>query len=220
MANAAVPDRKLPEFDTYGNGYGRSRWRFERETAHHRMTVLHDDGLYRHLRFQDPETWAYGFDLVTWPGYLSIGGDVQQYVFSRTRDMFEFFEGSSDTINPSYWAQKLQAPQGTRGAERFEHESFCRRVNEWLKQTIEDQELDEVDAGSLKAAVQDRLLDPFNDHTDNETLSIGALMDFEHNGITISEPYEWSIRDWDWSFLWCCWAIVHGIAAYRLGEFR
>lgn len=26
--------------------------RFARDTAQHEMTVLHDDGLYRHLRFQ------------------------------------------------------------------------------------------------------------------------------------------------------------------------
>ena len=29
--------------------------RFKRETAGHQMTVLHDDGLYRHLRFMNPE---------------------------------------------------------------------------------------------------------------------------------------------------------------------
>ena len=90
--------------------------RFARETAKHRMTVLHDDGLYRHLRFTEMHLcndaeWRttngfYWFDLITWPGSLTINGDCGTYTFSRITDMFEFFRGYG--INPQYWAEKVQ----------------------------------------------------------------------------------------------------------------
>lgn len=82
--------------------------RFKQATAEHEVTICDERGLYRHLRCQKPETWVYGFDIVTWPGYLAYVGDVGDFVFSRVRDMFEFFRGYSP--NPDYWSEKLQGP--------------------------------------------------------------------------------------------------------------
>jgi len=82
--------------------------RFARDTARHEMTVLHDDGLYRHLRFSSNSRGygEYWFDLITWPGCLTIRGDYgDAYTFTRLRDMFEFFRGKG--INPHYWSEKL-----------------------------------------------------------------------------------------------------------------
>src|SRR5690348_12248442 len=79
---------------------------FADNTAEHELTILHGDGLYRHIRMQKPGTGMYHYDLVTWPGYLAISGDLDSYVFSRVRDMFTFFRGRG--INPSYWAEKVQ----------------------------------------------------------------------------------------------------------------
>lgn len=68
--------------------------RFAREMAGHEMTVLHDDGLYRHLRFTSNlrghgEYWFY---LITWPGCLTIRGDYgNAYTFTREPDMLPFF---------------------------------------------------------------------------------------------------------------------------------
>ena len=53
-----------------------SRERFAKDTATHAMTILRDDGLYRHLRFKRPNTSSYYFDIITWPGYLAITGDM------------------------------------------------------------------------------------------------------------------------------------------------
>ncbi len=41
---------------------------FLKDVREHRMTVLHDSGIYRHLRFQKPGTVIGQFDIVTWPG--------------------------------------------------------------------------------------------------------------------------------------------------------
>jgi hypothetical protein len=88
--------------------------RFARNTAGHTMTVLHDDGLYRHLRFtSNPRGYSeYWFDLITTPGQLVFSGDGESYVFRRTTDMFEFFRSGiyrdgSLHINPGYWSEKL-----------------------------------------------------------------------------------------------------------------
>ena len=48
---------------------------FAVNTAKHQLTILHNDGLYRHVRFGRPDTSLYRYELVTWPGHLSVGGD-------------------------------------------------------------------------------------------------------------------------------------------------
>src|ERR1039457_99476 len=108
-----------------------ARERFERDTAEHEMTVIHDDGLYRHLRFQKPGSWIYGYDIVTWPGYLAITGDAGEYMFARLPDMFEFFAGN-DRINPQYWAEKLRGP-GYDTARIYSYQALRDGVAQWLE---------------------------------------------------------------------------------------
>ena len=57
--------------------------RFLPDVAEHKLTVLHDEGLYRHLRFQKPGTGFYWFDLITWPGNLAFKGDMGGFMFAR-----------------------------------------------------------------------------------------------------------------------------------------
>ncbi|WP_050514089.1 MULTISPECIES: hypothetical protein [Streptomyces] len=102
--------------------------RFARDTAQHEMTVLHDDGLYRHLRFSSrPKGYGeYWFDLITWPGCLTVRGDYgDAYTFTRERDMLPFFRARSGDINPHYWAQKLD---GHRRSARTYSEGAFRKV--------------------------------------------------------------------------------------------
>jgi hypothetical protein len=118
--------------------------RFAGDTAGHQMIVKHDDGLYRHLRFMHhhlcndavmrPGPSHYWFDLVTWPGTLTINGDCGTFVFSRVTDMFEFFR-SKYGINPQYWAEKLQAPD-PRGAKKYSEDVFRQHVVEYVTEAI------------------------------------------------------------------------------------
>lgn len=91
--------------------------RFSRETAGHEMTILHDDGLYRHLRFMNSKDSAYWFDLITVPGSLIFRGDGESFVFARLKDMFGFFRSNPDRlthrINPGYWSEKLTSDRGS-----------------------------------------------------------------------------------------------------------
>jgi hypothetical protein len=195
-----------------------ARARFVSETAQHTLEILHDDGLYRHLRFKSPSSWMYHFDLVTWPGHLAISGDCGDFVFARTSDMFEFFAGGrggfADArwgINPHYWSEKLQAPRRD-GAQRYSEARFRACVREWLSEVSEELDLDE--AAALRAAVEEQVLAEHLYCADEQEAQ-HLLAEFEHDGRRIYDSWEWDLREYDWSFLWCCWAIVWGIDQYR-----
>jgi hypothetical protein len=200
--------------------------RFAADVAEHEMTVLHDDGLYRHLQFirvaPNPKTGIperssfYWFDLVTWPGSLVINGDMGGFMFSRIEDMFEFFRtGRSYGINPQYWAEKL--PAGMRVKE-YSFERFAQLVAEHIEDAARE-------LPGLAEDVQAELLD--HDHSGHETGAYQLLADYQYYAdptrryACAAEPdfefydtWEWDLTDWSYQFLWCCHAIVWGIGRY------
>jgi hypothetical protein len=95
--------------------YTESAARFKRETASHEMTVLHEDGLYRHLLFEgtaDSPFGRYPFQLVTWPYNLVVkAGWTFHFDIDATPDMFDLFRRTALTgqINPGYWSEKVRA---------------------------------------------------------------------------------------------------------------
>lgn len=190
--------------------------RFVDDTSDHELTVLRDDGLYRHLRFQKPGTSIYRFDIVTWPGYLAFVGDAGDFVFARTADMLEFFvpEGreTSAGINPQYWSEKLVAPRPD-AAQTYSYEAFKRHVSEWLDSVGDG--LDPGERTALCAAVDERLLSPYLDAAHSEHEAHVLLRDFECDGVRVYDSWEWSLREYRHDFLWCCYAIVSGIKSYR-----
>ncbi len=205
-----------------------ARERFIRDTADHKMTVLKDDDLYRHLRFQREDGSSfYWFDIVTWPGCLVINGDCGTYTFSRLRDMFEFFgprgarggiEDERYGINPHYWSEKLRAP-GRDPVRHYSFEVYVRRVTEWMDGQIAYDGLEPDETSALRNAVHEQLLEHSEYDTEpDEHDAHRRLCEFEHNGVHIGDSWEWDLREYDWSFLWCCWAIVWGIGQYRAAK--
>jgi len=201
--------------------------RFQREVASHRMTVLHDDGLYRHLRFREhrlcndaqyrPGSSFYWFDLITWPGCLAIHGDCGSYVFSREQDMFTFFRGSR--INPQYWAEKVCS--GREGLRRYDEGVFRNCVLEdftdaarnggvprGLGRAVREEILGSEETYYEVGARQ--VLDSFSYYVnEKDQYDPRKQPDFQFDGI-----WEWDLTDWDWQFLWCCHAIQWGISQY------
>jgi len=113
--------------------------RFARDVANHKLTVLRDEGLYRHLRFKAPDGSTYWFDLITWPGYLTITGDMGTYVFARTQDMFEFFRSHRSTgfpINPGYWAEKIRAADQNTAPRAHSEETVVESLVDRFVQAI------------------------------------------------------------------------------------
>lgn len=108
---------------------------FQKETAEHVLTVLKDDGVYRHLRVGRLGTGMWSWRVVTWPGYLAIVGDVADgYMFSRVTDMLDFFRtGSRDgrDIDFSYWAEKVQGCT-REDLREFSEDAFLEAVHKDL----------------------------------------------------------------------------------------
>jgi hypothetical protein len=113
--------------------------RFRSDTTEHIMSVLRDDDVYRHLRFSKPGTHDYRYDLVTWPGYLAIVGDCDDYVFMRTRDMFTWFAWDRE-INPGYWAEKLQAVSRHGDARVYSEDALIAWVADWFRETVANED--------------------------------------------------------------------------------
>jgi hypothetical protein len=195
--------------------YPKEEARFAKDTAEHAMTILHSDGLYRHLRFKKPGTIFYYFDLITWPGYLTIAGDMGTYTFERVEDMFTFFRASSD-INPQYWGEKVRAGSGTNGTitKEYSEDLFKKHVSEHVAEYVEYKGLSKAERKSLIKAVKLEILEGGESYY--ESGARDSLADFSevHEGSVFSDTWEWDLTDYTVQFLWCCFAIRWGISQF------
>lgn len=194
---------------------------FQKDTANHTMTVLHDDGLYRHLQFSNGGRAAYHFNITTWPGYLCISGDMGCYTFSRVRDMFNFFRDDrvSFGINPHYWQEKIQAGAGIpdrRLTMEWDPDAFkqavVRRYKEWLESqgTLPEPEIGELIRFEIRNEVFSNA-----EFEESACMAVQNFDDSDCPGL-FDDMLECTI-DWyrfQFHYLWCCYAIVWGIAQY------
>lgn len=114
--------------------------RFARDTSAHVMTVEHEDGLYRHLKFMAPESGSIGsFQLITWPFNLVVKtGWTFHFDIDATPDMFDLFRRTavSGEINPGYWSEKVRA--GRDEVEGFDPDLLKAEVASTLAQWMRD----------------------------------------------------------------------------------
>ncbi|MFD9124911.1 hypothetical protein [Kitasatospora sp. NPDC059571] len=183
--------------------------RFKRETAEHQLTILREDGLYRHLRMANPQYGGvYSFDVLTWPNGLLIRGDGPNFVFSShpTADLFEMFRGSSrHGINPGYWREKVRAGQVKAWSEE--------RFRAWLTAKVAT---DGPSNPGLADAVNEQILENGYHSLEYEDGARTAVAWFDHDDYDLEFPAKWErdFDDWSWEYLWACHAIVRGIAEY------
>lgn len=213
---------------------------FLKDVAQHEMTVLLDQGVYRHLRFKRPESGIAWFDIITWPGRLTYTGDMGTFVFARLEDMFQFFRTDARAdklgINPGYWGEKLQAVD--RDGQKSSHMRFSadrvreqieEQIKEWLEDMPEPFEADEEEFAPLRKAFEEALREAIEDDVDgyledNEYEAHKALRDFsfeyQHKAKTkptkyeFSETWEWNTDDYTYRFMWCCYALAWAIKTY------
>lgn len=154
--------------------YPKDAERFANDTDRHELTILHDDGIYRHLRFREPSHGFYWFDLITWPGCLTVLGDFgDAYTFTREPDMFTFFRSRTGRrINPHYWAQKLDGSRDA--AETYSEDAFRSRV---IEAFVDAARWDGVPPGTGKALRAEVLN---NEYVAWEEEARKALEDFEY----------------------------------------
>jgi hypothetical protein len=197
---------------------------FLKDTENHTMVVLKDDGEYRHLVFSNNGSSVYKFQLTTWPGYLCISGDMGCSVFSRLRDMFDFFrtdrkyEDLYHWINPGYWAEKVQAGNLT-GLTEFNAEDFKQAIlaytrqwlkdhyhqttkqeRRWLMEEIRDEVLSDLDEGNRDVLMSNAI---------QFTSKVNTRLSFQ-----FQDFWENTFQDFDYHFIWQCYAIAWGINVY------
>lgn len=200
--------------------YACTEERFLEDVKGHAMTVLRDDGVFRHLRFKRPDSGSYWFDLITWGGTLCIDGDCGTYVFRRLEDMFQFFrtdrehgqkDGRTLFINPGYWGEKLQSVARQGGCVEFSDERFVAAIKDCFQSWCEDHEPDEATKDDLWEAIQDEVL-----FCENEHESLRAVYEFRHEptGFEFTDFFELCLTDYTFHFLWCCYAIAWGVKTY------
>jgi len=210
--------------------------KFLKEVDSHQMEVIRDDDVYRHVRFKRPDTICMHFDLITWPGYLCYTGDMGTYVFTRLRDMFEFFRRSHKhemfRIDLRYWAEKVEAGDRCDGVKKFSFAKFQAEIRQWVDRREEDSRPDEEDGedvarhaaafAELRREVEDEVLGC----DDNEVRAYDAAYEFQHRGeawqayfgekasFEFSDFWEVDVQEWTHRFVWCCFALAWGIKQY------
>ncbi|MFB7910154.1 hypothetical protein ACFC1T_27330 [Kitasatospora sp. NPDC056076] len=195
--------------------------RFRLDVAKHQLTVLHDDGLYRHLRCLAPGDSSHWFDLITWPGTLTIKGDMGSYTFSRTQDMLDFFRRSAWGGGPNlqYWEEKLDAADRHAGVREYSEELLRQHIADDLAALAESGDVTADYLAGLHEELDDELLGELPTWCiEDEGEALAGVRQFEYRPGR-EEPFtfestEWDVRDWAWHYVWCCHAIIWGIAAY------
>lgn len=191
--------------------------RFARETRNHEMTVIHDEGFYRHLRFANPDSSLYWYEITTTPGQLVFSGDGESFVFRLAPDMFEMFRRSAESggINAKYWAEKGR----TGNAYSYSRERFEEYV--W-KQVAEA----EPYYKALRDDVQEEIFNSVLYDVDYEPAALMAVLGYEYQFSTRPDAkgnrvpfrfryvHEWELQDFDWWFLFACHAISDAIEKY------
>ncbi|EMD6905862.1 MAG: hypothetical protein E7C46_23070 [Klebsiella grimontii] len=182
--------------------------RFLIDTAFHRLEIIRDDGLYRHLRMQQPGTSCYYYDVITWPGYLTVTGDMGTWTFSRIADMFDFFGAWKGGINTHYWAEKLEAGAGCSAremlAKEYDHDAFCKSLKESLSDYLDDDESAEPE--------EDEDWDDDDDTPDSDKAVVREIVrDLCRAGFNNEwEAYQ-AIYDADWPKGWSAWDVCDGL---------
>lgn len=187
---------------------------FLKEVAEHQLSVIREDGLYRHLRFRKAGTMFDHFDIVTWPGVLCFTGDTGTYVFrpNATLDVLQFFTGQARKrqgtgsllgIAPRHWSEKLEAADSA-GVRQYSEAKFRACIAEWLDNLGADTE--------LREAVDDEVLP---EAEMGEDAALRAVSDFRHHDRDVfSDFHECDIREYTFRYLWCCYALAWGALEY------
>lgn len=196
---------------------------FLKDVDRHKMTILRDDGLYRHVRFGRPGTRIMQFDLITWPGYLAYCGDMGEYVFTRLKDMFEFFRkpDARSGVDLQYWAEKCRAVDHVSGIKKYDPDVARKVIIEWMESWMHEQDVEEGEEEGTYIVpaelyeVRDAVIDDVLSCVENGEHDLReTIRNFECNGFEFRDFWEADLTEYTVRFVWCCYALVWGIAQY------
>ena len=178
---------------------------FLKNVKNHSLEKLKDDDVYRHLTFSNNSSFNQKFHITTWPGYLAFTGDMGDFLFSRLKDMFEFFRDdlSLGRINPSYWSEKVMAGKW----RRFSLDKFRSNVLFDVR--------GQLDLGDDEEMPKDIMDDLYYLLTaSDEYECVAQIRDFQHDKISFDDFWEHDNTEYNYHYVWACYAIVWGISKY------
>ena len=188
--------------------------RFLNDVKNHTLTIVRDEGNYRHLHFKRDGSSSYYFNIVTWNGCLCIESDCGTFVFSRIEDMFEFFRKEDKKteglyINTGYWGEKLKSISTYGGYKEFSPEVFEKRIeevfSEWEFENTEQKNEVEDDVKERVLAYK----------SDGDYPAMRAAMDYKSDyGHKFQDFWEYDCKEYTFQYLWCLYAIAWGIGQY------
>lgn len=211
--------------------------RFLSDIKEHSLEVLHDDGVYRHLKFTNNGSQNFRFDLTTWPGYLCISGDMGTYTFQRTTDMFEFFRTDKNdfnynktglSINARYWAEKLESEKRDNKGREFDESLILPSIIEHATQYCSDIDYEECtnpetdEKFNSNEELLEFYLNEIREHFKyvemDEYRFCRAVDDFEseiHADFNFTDEWEWiETHKYTFHYIWCLYAIAYGVEQY------
>lgn len=178
------------------NRYAQASRRFPEDVKEHVLTIVLDNGVYRHLICAKPSDCCCRFEIVTFPGYLVIVGDYGSFTFWRLNDMFNFFD--KNQIDFQYWCSKLVAVDKNDGAESFSEDEMRESLLDYMDVKSVDELSGELTDLYNSGSEYDFGLNLQNCHEDN-IYDLGSI----------------SVKEHSYYFIWCCHAIVWAIREYR-----
>jgi hypothetical protein len=196
--------------DVYGSFLG--------NTLKHEMTIIREDGVHRHIRFAEPGTGFWAYEIITWPGYLTIVGDFADgFVFKRTTDMLDFFGQNviPGHINADYWAEKL-----TRGgrdqAKEYSEETFRALVTKYADELANEADFGRTDRKAFFLAIRDEVFaDVYGNDLAHSAVHNFTFIDSAGEKHQFYDTYEWEFTGYSRDYLLGCHAILHAAQTFR-----
>ena len=150
-----------------------------RDVKDGKLTVLREEGLFRHVEFTALQGWS-RIVLVTWPYNLLVAGSHGSYHFERfgpdTEDMFNWLR--SIRVEPRGWASKLV--NGADSVREYDPERLVAEVKAEVAEAVKDGA-----PRGLRAAVREQILE--SDRLHSRDWAMQMVYDFEHGVIYRAE---------------------------------
>lgn len=179
---------------------------FIQDTARHQLTVLHDQGLYRHLRWAVPGSGINAVEITTIPGALFVSGDMGSWSFQRhgTDDLLRtgFFTGGP---RYGYWASKCEAADRRVGLREFSPEALKATVDSYIEDWADGDESARFNLGQETETILEA-----------ETVedAFERLAGFSYAGLHFDDVDDASVTEFTFQYRWICRALVKVSAEY------
>jgi len=192
-----------------------SRDFFIDDVKDHRIKIVNDDGLNRHLYFGAKNSINHWFELITAKGMLIINGDMGSYAFRRLDDMFNFFRRPDGSIDASYWHEKMVADSTYEPAKKFSHDALMAYARDAFVDGCKDDLIPIDSRRTFWKTIKKEILNAENEYDAHEKLHrFEYKFGYDCDTFTFYDTWEWDLTEFSYHFLWCLHAIVWGINQY------